>query len=105
MGVDSRGESILNFTHRTFLEYFAADHAVATTSGTEELARVLMSRIALGDRVVPEFALSIVHDDLPRELVQIVSSMQQVAATASDRSAVDELVKAVEAVNLAGPGH
>lgn len=40
------GEPLFQFTHRTFLEYFAADHIVATTDTTQALSDSLRPRIA-----------------------------------------------------------
>ncbi|HVT00512.1 MAG TPA: NACHT domain-containing protein [Solirubrobacterales bacterium] len=44
-GTTADGEKLFQFTHRTFLEYFAADHLVATAETTAELSERLAPRI------------------------------------------------------------
>lgn len=45
-GTTADGEPLFQFTHRTFLEYFAADHLVASSETTTALSERLASRIA-----------------------------------------------------------
>lgn len=45
-GTTADGEKLFQFTHRTFLEYFAADHLVAVAETTDELSQRLSPRIA-----------------------------------------------------------
>ncbi len=45
-GSTGGGEPLFQFTHRTFLEYFSADHLVAVSETTAELADRLAPRIA-----------------------------------------------------------
>lgn len=44
-GTDKEGEGLYQFTHRTFLEYFAAVYLVRTHETTEELVQTLLPRI------------------------------------------------------------
>lgn len=48
VGVDRKGELLYQFTHRTFLEYFAAAHLLRIHPTPEGLAGVLLPRIAVG---------------------------------------------------------
>jgi len=45
-GTTPEGEAIYQFTHRTFLEYFAASHLVRQSKSVDELMGVLTPRIA-----------------------------------------------------------
>src|SRR6185312_15978962 len=45
-GSTAAGEPIFTFTHRTFMEYFAAVHLIRTTDTPEKLSQVLLPRIA-----------------------------------------------------------
>jgi NACHT domain len=47
-GTTAEGERVYGFTHRTFLEYFAASHLAATSDTAEDLARRLAPRVARG---------------------------------------------------------
>jgi hypothetical protein len=45
-GTTGGGQPLYTFTHRTFLEYFAAGHLAATCDTPEELARVIAPHVA-----------------------------------------------------------
>lgn len=45
-GLTGGGEPLFQFTHRTFLEYFAAAHLVRTAKSPQELVRIILPRIA-----------------------------------------------------------
>ena len=45
-GTTADGTRLYGFTHRTFLEYFAAGHLAATSDTAEDLARALAPRLA-----------------------------------------------------------
>ncbi len=72
------GEALFQFTHRTFLEYFAADHLVSTSSTTSDLSDALLPRIANQEwDVVAQIAFQIksraslgAADDLLGDLVR-----------------------------------
>ena len=46
VGTTAEGEKLYAFTHRTFLEYFAAGQLAATSENPEELARILAPHLA-----------------------------------------------------------
>jgi hypothetical protein len=59
-GTTAAGEKLYAFTHRTFLEYFAAWHLAATSDTPEQLADVLAPHIAAGEwGLVCELAMQI----------------------------------------------
>jgi hypothetical protein len=63
-GTTADGEQLYGFTHRTFLEYFAAWHLAVTSETPEELARLLLSRITAfgGWEIVGELAVKLKSD-------------------------------------------
>lgn len=61
VGTTSSGEPLYTFTHRTFMEYFAAFHLVRSVDTPEELGRVLIPRIVAEEwDVVGQLAVQIV---------------------------------------------
>jgi hypothetical protein len=48
-GTTGRGEPLYTFTHRTFLEYFAAAYLASIHDSPEQLARQLLSRVVNGE--------------------------------------------------------
>jgi hypothetical protein len=59
-GTTSAGESLYTFTHRTFLEYFAASYLSSAYDSPEKLARKLLPRVARHEwDVVAELAIQI----------------------------------------------
>ena len=59
-GTTSTGEKLYAFTHRTFLEYFAAAHLAYDSDTPEQLARTLAPHVARGEwEVVGELAVQI----------------------------------------------
>jgi hypothetical protein len=59
-GTTAAGEPLYTFTHRTFLEYFAAAHIAATADTPEELARFIGPRVARQEwHVVTDLAVQI----------------------------------------------
>ena len=59
-GTTAAGERLYGFTHRTFLEYFAAAHVAFDSDTPEDLARTLRPRVARGEwEVVAELAVQI----------------------------------------------
>ena len=61
-GTAAHGEKLYAFTHRTFLEYFAAAHLAYGSDSPEQLATTLAPRIARNEWwVIAELALQIKH--------------------------------------------
>jgi hypothetical protein len=59
-GTTARGETVFTFTHRTFLEYFAAYHLAINHDTPERLARFLAPHVAKQEwEVVNELAIQI----------------------------------------------
>ena len=59
-GTTADGEKLYGFTHRTFLEYFAAWHLAVASESPEDLARTLAPNIAAGEwTTVAELAIKL----------------------------------------------
>ena len=59
-GTTAAGEKLYSFTHRTFLEYFAAAQLAYDSDTPEALARALVTHVVLGEwEVVDELAVQI----------------------------------------------
>jgi predicted NACHT family NTPase len=59
-GTTAQGEKLYSFTHRTFLEYFAAVHLATVTDTPEGLASVLADRLRKGEwEIVGQLAIQI----------------------------------------------
>jgi hypothetical protein len=66
-GTTTDGQRLYAFTHRTFLEYFAAAHLAAVCDSPEDLARELALRIARQEwEVVAELAVQIKSNNSDR---------------------------------------
>ena len=60
LGSTATGEDLFQFTHQTFLEYFAAADLVSTCETTNELASILVPRVALAEwDVVAQLAVQL----------------------------------------------
>ena len=59
-GTTASGDKLYSFTHRTFLEYFAASQLAYGSDSPEKLARALAPHIARGEwAVVSELAVQV----------------------------------------------
>ncbi len=84
VGTTARGEQLYAFTHRTFLEYFAASRLASVYDTPEDLARALAPRLARDEwQVMAELAVQIKGDAIDlgsdrfyRELLTAVKDPQ-----------------------------
>jgi hypothetical protein len=75
-GTTGDGQRLYAFTHRTFLEYFAAAHLAAVCDSPEELARALAPRIARQEwEVVAELAVQIKSGNSDRGAQRIYATL------------------------------
>jgi hypothetical protein len=83
-GTTARGEPLYAFTHRTFLEYFAAARLASTCDTPEDLARTLAPRLAGAEwTIVAELAIQLKDrstdlgaDRIYRELLTAAQDLQ-----------------------------
>jgi hypothetical protein len=75
-GTTASGEKLYGFTHRTFMEYFAAWHLTVITESPEDFARILVPLVgSAGWRVVGELAIKIKGDTIDRGSDRIYAAM------------------------------
>lgn len=74
VGTTADGESLWAFTHRTFMEYFAAYHLTRVYSDPDRLARQLLPKIASGQwDVVAQLAVQIADKSFDRGSERVLS--------------------------------
>jgi hypothetical protein len=95
-GTTADGERLYGFTHRTFLEYFAAWHLAAVSDTPEDLARELARRVHASSAwaTVGELAVKIKADATDRAADRIYATLLDEAAT--DESVLWFLAKSTE---------
>jgi len=105
VGRDSGNAVLYQFTHRTFLEYFAAEHYVRTMTSPIDLAEFVLGALGQdGPVVVAELAVQICARDRPGDVDTVLLWAVDVASRArlADRqAAVRFLVSLVGDVALA----
>jgi len=86
-GTTGDGEDLYAFTHRTFMEYFAAWHLAATSDTPEHLARALAPRIpSEGWGVVAELAIKIKSDMSDRGADRVYAALLDPTLAPADRA-------------------
>jgi predicted NACHT family NTPase len=80
VGTTAYGEKLYAFTHRTFLEYFAAAHLAAVSDAPENLARSLAPHVAVGEwDVVGDLAIAIKDRNSDRGADRIYATLLDLA--------------------------
>jgi hypothetical protein len=75
-GTTPGGERLYQFTHRTFLEFFAAEHLVRTCRTPDDLAKVLRPHIAAGEwDVVAQLACQLQDDNIDGAADELLSDL------------------------------
>lgn len=75
-GTTPGGERLYQFTHRTFLEFFAAEHLVRTCRTPDDLAKVLRPHIAAGEwDVVAQLAYQLQDDNIDGAADDLLSDL------------------------------
>jgi hypothetical protein len=76
VGTTANGEKLYAFTHRTFMEYFAAGHLAATSDTPEKLALALAPHIGVGEwETVGELAIQIKQSGTDRAADRIYATL------------------------------
>ncbi|MFG1970762.1 NACHT domain-containing protein [Nonomuraea fuscirosea] len=66
-GLNAKGETLYTFTHRTFLEYFAASYLSVTSDTPEKLAAKLTPYIAKGEwEIIGQLAMQLKEEGIDR---------------------------------------
>lgn len=72
VGTTPEGEALYKFTHRTFLEYFAAYHLSRTTDTPEKLARLIAGKVANAEwDVVAQLAVQITDKHIDMGAIRV----------------------------------
>jgi hypothetical protein len=93
-GTTVAGEKLYAFTHRTFLEYFAASYIAVASDSPEDLAHALVSRITWdsGQEVFCELAIKIKADSSDRGVDRIYTALLNPKMLARNRDNVLRLL-------------
>ncbi len=80
-GTTASGERLYEFTHRTFLEFFTAEHLVRTCRTPQDLAAELVPHIARAEwDIVAQLAFQLQDDNLEGAVDELLSSLLTAAA-------------------------
>ena len=76
VGTTADGEPMYTFAHRTFLEYFAAEHLAVTADTPEDLARTLLPKVTRGEwDVVAQLAIAVKDRTSERGAERILTAL------------------------------
>jgi hypothetical protein len=85
-GTTATGEKLYSFTHRTFLEYFAAAHIATISDSPEDLAHMLAPRLATGQwDVVGELAIQVKDHNSDRGADRIYGALLNLTLDEDDQ--------------------
>ncbi|HXB66082.1 MAG TPA: NACHT domain-containing protein [Solirubrobacteraceae bacterium] len=85
-GTTASGESLYGFTHRTFLEFFTAEHLVRTCRTPDALAAELLPHVARAEwEIVAQLAFQLYDDNVDGGADELLSALLE-AATAADEA-------------------
>ncbi len=93
-GVTSGGTAIFQFTHRTFLEYFAAEHIVVDRP-SDRRACDMLDRLRAGDEMVPTLCVHLLDQRYEGGATRIMNELRELASGADGRARIDALARRV----------
>jgi hypothetical protein len=97
VGTTASGEKLYAFTHRTFMEYFAAGHLAATSDTPEKLAQAIAPNLEFSNwQVIGELAIQIKQSGTDR-------AADRIYATILDQHSYDSLLFLVNCTSSARP--
>jgi hypothetical protein len=87
-GTTAEGDGLYQFAHRTFLEFFTAEHLVRTNATPADLGQVLRPRILKGEwDVVSELAFQLQDDNLEGAADELLADLLATEGGVEDQSA------------------
>jgi|GEM_PF-4115592 len=102
-GTTAEGESLYQFAHRTFLEFFTAEHLVRTHATPADLGKVLRPRIWKGEwDVVAELAFQLQDDHVDGAADRLL--LELLADSGGDRDRNAALSFAARSLSFLVPG-
>jgi NACHT domain len=103
-GTTPAGEPLYQFTHRTFLEYFAAAQLVRMNATPTHLWLTLSERIARGEwELVAQLAVQIQNWNIEGAVDEFLQNLMEAAVTASRSTAENYLSFATECLHILTP--
>jgi hypothetical protein len=101
IGTNPEGEGIFQFTHRTFLEYFAAEYLCSTAVAPGANAAAVLERLRAGDQTVPLLVAHLTSRRVHRGLRELLAALRDVALGPNDVRAIEAFGRRV--AELEGP--
>lgn len=93
IGVDKHGDGLYAFTHRTFLEYFAAKYIVGASPGLSDTAGEVLRLAMAGSEDVAQMVVSLAAQSPPHGAGEFVRALRSAASTAEERGAAELLIE------------